>query len=291
MRRALTGLILIILILGCNHNQGDLQPDPLTPDVQKKAAVTKLLDDNRRLDLPTFDDSNADRQFPYSPVTATKGPRLIQTKENGMVVLNYRYNSAGRLQEAYQNFTGSDVAGSRQVYLYGEQGLQQISFYWGPLPDYPISLIRTLTFMTNRVGRIDRYFESTNANGGSTQQLRFDQSGHLIWSAMVIGDPNSSTEVSGYSRAIRDVNNNVRRLRSPAGQFYTIDYDYDTKPNPFYLLSVPDFTSPNNIVRETRRDISGEVVNVTEYSYEYRADGYPIRRRSGTDVFEYVYTN
>ncbi|MBD2705320.1 hypothetical protein IC229_32175 [Spirosoma sp. BT702] len=286
-------ILIAILFVSCHSEDQNILrlTDAQILEVKNQAILAKKLDDNRRDDQPTFDDSNGNRMFPYSLVGLTQRPQLIQTKQNGAVILNYRYDSVGRLQEAYLNYKLSEEAAYRQVYQYGQQGLQQISFYWGSMPGTPINLIRTLKFMTNHVGRINSYFESSSPAGGTTRQLRFDQRGQLIWSATVIGDPNTSTQVGEYSRAIRDVNNNVRTVRTLAGKFYTIDYEYDNKPNPLYELNAPDFTSPNNIIKEIKRNLSGEVVSVTEYTYEYRPDGYPIFRRSGTDVFEYVYAN
>ncbi|GAB4020593.1 hypothetical protein GCM10028808_62350 [Spirosoma migulaei] len=57
------------------------------------------------------------------------------------------------------------------------------------------------------------------------------------------------------------------------------------------LGGLPAFTSPNNVIKETKRDQAGKLLSEIEYSYDYRADGYPIRKRSGTTVVDFVYAN
>lgn len=281
MKKGCFALFLLAALAGCNQHQVGptfMLPDSLQLAVDRQEAISQKLAMYRQLDSPTFDDASVTRQFPYGPGTITQAPRLIQTKENGAVTLNYRYDTAGHLVEAYYNFLGLDEAASRQLNQYDEHGLKTVAYYWGSLPGFQLGLVRAYTFFTNQQGRIDRYYDSS----GGSKQLRFDESGHLIWVA---------TGLNGYTRAHRDSAHNIQTLRSTLDGFYTIDYAYDTHPNPFYWLKAPDFTSPNNVVKETKRNLMGDVLSVTEYQYDYRPDGYPIRKRSGTQVIEYVYEN
>lgn len=287
MRPFLVSICIGGLVLACKE-PASIQPlNPPTAEEQQQAALTKKLQKNWQLDLPTFDDSNSDRLLPYSPVAVPARPRLLAADR-----LTYRYDSLGRLRERYANYIGTDIASTRHIYDYDQQGLQQVSYQWGSYPGTPLWVVRKVTFLTNQAGRVDRYFEQISSNGsGFPVLLRFDQSGHLIWSGQ-LKDPVYSTELKGYSRAIRDTKHNVVLLRSTLEKAYTAEYEYDDKPNPFYLLGgMPDFTSPNNVIKETKRNLAGNLLSVTEYSYEYRADGYPIRKRWGTEVIDYIYEN
>jgi len=75
----------------------------------------------------------------------------------------------------------------------------------------------------------------------------------------------------------------------------TTEYEYDSMHNPYQsfkrLVTPGIYTNPNNITKETYTlnfdvDPSIEKVQVTEYKYEYNANGYPIKVNGET---EYVY--
>lgn len=231
MRSFLTS-VLVGFGLDCHPEQSSVQPlDPQQIEAHKQAALTKHIEDNWPLDQLTFDDSKVDRQLPYSPLTVPARPRLTYAQG-----LTYRYDSLGRLQEGSINFIGTDIISTRQVYQYNRQGLQEVAFYWSSYPGAPLWQVRRVTFLADQAGRIDRYFEHTSSTGsGVPYWLRFDESGHLIWSGL-LNDENGPREVKGYSRTIRDSSHNVVLLRSTLETAYTTEYEYDDKPNPFYLL-------------------------------------------------------
>ena len=75
----------------------------------------------------------------------------------------------------------------------------------------------------------------------------------------------------------------------------TTEYEYDNKHNPYQsfkrLVTPGIYTNPNNIIKETYTlnfdvDPSIEKVQITERTYEYNVDGYPIKVNGET---EYVY--
>src|SRR5690606_13450799 len=75
----------------------------------------------------------------------------------------------------------------------------------------------------------------------------------------------------------------------------TTDYEYDNKHNPYQsfnrLMTPGIYTNPNNITKETYTihfevDPSIEKVQITERTYEYNANGYPIKVNGET---EYLY--
>lgn len=286
MKHFFTAFLIGGMALACRSEEPDIvwPINPPVADTKEQDALSKKLYKDRLLDTPTFDDSNTDRQLPYSPGAVPVRPRLISAND-----VNYRYDSLGRLLEGYVNYIGTDQPGVLYTYQYDKQGLLQFSSYWGGFPGASLTITQRFRYLTNQAGRIDSYYDDNNK---SKYLLRFDKDGYLIWAAKVKGDPNFSTEVGGYRRAIRDANHNVHMLRSSLDEAYTTEYDYDDKPNPFYQLGgAPDFTSPNNVTKETKRDVSGNLLSVTEYFYDYRADGYPIRKRSETGVIEYTYAD
>ncbi len=107
---------------------------------------------------------------------------------------------------------------------------------------------------------------------------------------------------SGYTDFFYDNNGNIiKQLKyfiSSSGiseLATTTDYEYDNLHNPFQAfkrLTTPGvFTNPNNITKETYTlnfevDPSIEKVQITEYSYEYNDQGYPLKVNGLT---EYIY--
>ncbi len=111
-----------------------------------------------------------------------------------------------------------------------------------------------------------------------------------------------NNSISGYTDYQYDEYGNViRQTRytvSSSGitELSTItEYEYDNMHNPYQsfkrLITPGIYTNPNNITKETYTlnfdvDPSIEKVQITEYHYEYNADGYPVKVNGET---EYVY--
>ena len=111
-----------------------------------------------------------------------------------------------------------------------------------------------------------------------------------------------NNSLSSYTNYIYDDNGNIiKQLKyfiSSSGiaeLATTTDYEYDNMHNPFQAfrrLTTPGvFTNPNNITKETYTlnfevDPSIEKVQITEYSYEYNDQGYPLKVNGLT---EYIY--
>jgi hypothetical protein len=75
----------------------------------------------------------------------------------------------------------------------------------------------------------------------------------------------------------------------------TTVYEHDNKPNPFKLISklmVPGVnTNLNNVIKETQTvhmnaAQGGDIVGITESSYKYNANGYPVSKNGNV---EYIY--
>ncbi len=108
--------------------------------------------------------------------------------------------------------------------------------------------------------------------------------------------------ISGYTDYIYDDNGNIiKQLRyylsreGIAGLSTTTEYEYDNMRNPYQsfkrLMTPGIYTNQNNITKETYTldfdvDPSTEKVQITENSYEYNDNGYPVKV-NGT--VEYVY--
>ncbi len=112
----------------------------------------------------------------------------------------------------------------------------------------------------------------------------------------------NNNSISGYTDYQYDEYGNVIRqtkyMVSSSGNAElttTTEYEYDNKHNPYQsfkrLITPGIYTNPNNITKETYTihfevDPSIEKVQITERTYEYNANGYPIKVNSET---EYVY--
>ena len=108
--------------------------------------------------------------------------------------------------------------------------------------------------------------------------------------------------ISGYTDYQYDENGNVIRqtkstvLSNGVTELSTTtEYEYDNMNNPYQsfkrLITPGIYTNPNNITKETYTlhfDVapSIEKVQITEYEYEYNANGYPVKVNAET---EYVY--
>ena len=112
----------------------------------------------------------------------------------------------------------------------------------------------------------------------------------------------NNNSISGYTDYLYDNNGNIIketkcRMSSTgiAELSTTTEYEYDNMHNPYQsfkrLITPGVYTNPNNITKETYTlnfdvDPSIEKVQITEYTYEYNAIGYPIKVNGET---EYVY--
>ncbi|WP_460996239.1 hypothetical protein [Spirosoma harenae] len=295
MRYTFYLIVIGLIAFSCQREESTvlLTPSPEAIENDRIALASKRFDDSLKVDSPKFDDSSVERQFPLSLTNPPKGPRLAQTKQNGSPLNEYRYDTQGRLTEIVSRFVKSDVVCSRRVYQYTDSNLRKIDFYSSNEPPIVAAYDRTHTFISNEVGRVSGYYEDRNNNGGHIQDLRFDQAGRLIWLAPATKDFYNTYVLMGYTSAIRDVKGNVRilkkRNRTDEKLNQTIEYDYDEKPNPFYTIGDEGFLSTNNVVKETTRDYTGKVINIVDYQYEYRSDGFPISRTSGSNVVEFIY--
>jgi len=108
-------------------------------------------------------------------------------------------------------------------------------------------------------------------------------------------------EISGYTDYTYDSNGNLTMKEkyhsSPEGMELstTTEYEYDNMQNPYQsfkrLITPGIYTNQNNIVKETYTihfevDASIEKVQITENSYEYNDEGYPVKVNG---IKEYVY--
>jgi hypothetical protein len=112
----------------------------------------------------------------------------------------------------------------------------------------------------------------------------------------------NNNSISGYTDYLYDIAGNIikqtKYFISSTGiaeLSTTTEYEYDNMHNPYQsfkrLITPGVYTNPNNITKETYTlnfdvDPSIEKVQITEYTYEYNANGYPIKVNG---VTEYVY--
>ena len=112
----------------------------------------------------------------------------------------------------------------------------------------------------------------------------------------------NNNSISGYTDYLYDEFGNViSQAKYTVSSFgieelsTTTEYEYDNMHNPYRsfrrLMTPGTYTNPNNITKETYTlnfdvDPSIEKVQITEYTYEYNTNGYPIKVNGEA---EYVY--
>lgn len=193
----------------------------------------------------------------------------------------YNYGPNNRVT----SFTTS--LGTRGVFTYGERDQYRQFDYFYQLTDesrgertrFQYSQDeKTLTVSSN-------FFQ--NGNHGSTFQTttyELDADRRLLSS--YTGDGPTSV-ASTY----RYTGGNITNQRTVAGRTVnSVGYEYDDKPNPYYGLIAPDIGEirrfgRNNIIKITNGTA------ITEYVYEYNAQGLPTKasRKGGSEEVRFTY--
>ncbi len=128
------------------------------------------------------------------------------------------------------------------------------------------------TFTYNNTGWIKRRTYYSENNASSYDEYYYDNVGNLV-------------KKERYD-VLSEGNNELRT---------TTEYEFDNKNNPYYSfrgLMIPgENTNLNNIIKETYTlhfevDDFIDPIQITEYSYEYNSNDYPVKRN---DSREFVY--
>jgi hypothetical protein len=154
------------------------------------------------------------------------------------------------------------------------------------------------TFEYDKSGRLEkRTINRTNSDNNSFDVFSYNQDGRIERRTSFYENKVSVYDVFNYDER-GNLTEQKRFFMSEKGTpnlQTSTEYEFDDKNNPyltFRSLKVPGKnTNPNNIVKETYTlhfevDEFVEPVQVTEYTYEYNTNGYPVKRSDG---FEYIY--
>ncbi len=196
----------------------------------------------------------------------------------------YNYDASNRVT----SFTTS--IGSKGVYQYDEQGRYKLFDYYPKASDeryaeetYFVYNTSDNNFLANTGILRNGFFEGTR----ESFSYRLDADRRVLG---FNGFPQGGV-YTGESYFY--TGGNITKVDYVAGRVITsITYEYDDKPNPYYGLIAPDIGatrrfSRNNVTKIIDRD--GVVTG--EYTYEYNAQGLPIKQKekNGPGVVEYTY--
>ena len=308
MKRALlTGLIPVMLLLGCNRNQDDPKVNPIIPAILAIIPQKLSATDPSLADRPKFGDVTTIRQAPYGlHPKRTDRLRLQSILLNGRLSTEYIYDAQGRLIEKKIYYNDGHIYESTR-FSYPPTGTIRVE-YWpnknavsgGGYPPNDDLILHAFTTFTNTssdaelVKTTQRVPNNSNTNYPQEYRYGFNSLGQLVW----VEQPNPYGLSGDYSLYIRDSQGNaiqtkyVRLVQSD--QNHTTMYKYDQQKNPYYTtgdLTDDRATNANNILLE---ESSNSNSWKTSYSYQYRADGYPGKvtyphAQLGTVTLEFIY--
>ncbi len=236
-------------------------------------------------------------------------PLISKVLIGGEVYKDYTYNNANLLLEEKSKFHYS-------MHAYNDKNqLIASDFYW----DMRVasSNSRVLEDAMNR----EEWVNPENTPKSISHSYEYNTEEHLIRKAYIRPEPGTSSirefilegdrvirsrgykdaEITGYTDYTYNSNGNLTMEEqyhsSHEGMELstTTEYEYDNMHNPFRafqrLITPGINTNKNNIVKETYTlhfevDASIEKVQITEKSYEYNDEGYPVMVNEET---EYVY--
>ncbi len=240
----------------------------------------------------------------------TNVPLISKVFIGGELYKDYSYNEANLVSEEKSKFHYS-----KHTYNYKNQVIAS-DFYW----DNSIfsSNSRVLETAMNR----EEWVNPNNTTKSISHEFIYNKEGQLIRKLYIRPSSNISdfTEFlyengqiiritgyynnsrSSYTDYLYDENGNIyKQLKytvstsSVIELTTTTEFEYDNMKNPFLsfkrLMTPGIYTNQNNIIKETYTihfevDPSIEKVQITENSYEYNNEGYPIRVNG---IIEYIY--
>lgn len=237
-------------------------------------------------------------------------PLISKVLIGGEIYMEYSYNSANLVNEEKSKFHYT-----KHTYNDLNQ-LVKSDIYWD------ISLASSDLSVIEAAMNRKEWVNPDNTPKSISHSLEYNSNGQLIRKSYIRPSVNSNEFVeflyendriirstgyynnskSGYTDYKYDEKGNISKqtiyITSSTGiaeLSTTTEYEYDNMQNPyqsFKRLTNPGvFTNPNNITKETYTlnfdvDPSTEKVQITENSYEYNDNGYPIKVNGET---EYIY--
>ena len=237
-------------------------------------------------------------------------PLLSKVLIGGELYKEYSYNQANLVSEEKSKFHYSK-------HNYNDRNQLIVSdFYWD------ISIASSNSRILEAAMNREEWVNPGNTPKSISHEFMYNKEGQLIRKAYIRPSSNISDYseflyedgrivktsgyhdnlISGYTDYIYDENGNIHEQIkysvSPTGVVElttSTEFEYDTMKNPYLsfkrLMTPGIYTNQNNIIKETNTihfevDASIEKVQITENSYEYNEEGYPVRMNG---IIEYVY--
>lgn len=237
-------------------------------------------------------------------IYSNKSGLLYQVKFDSEIFYEFTYNDLNKIVEEK-----SKLHYTKHNYQNGN--LISSDYYIDP------GMYSSSSFIVDSAMNRKEWVNPTNTEKSSTKTYSYNNEGKIIKSYNYLGiceysyDDKSrinhqtfyrDNECTGYINYIYDVNDNlIKRLHywilatGDSELQTTTEYEFDNKNNPykaFNSLMIPGrYTNTNNIIKETYTihfdvDQSVEKVQITENTYRYNSQGYPI---SKNDSETYLY--
>ena len=259
MKKIIVILTAAVLISACSTSDDEI----ITPAPKKtylKSEVIDIFNGATTFSLSSTYAYNSKNQI--SGIEETSSDTFLSSNKS---YSNFVYNSLGNLESYQVQYTVNGTAYHYKItYIYTTAGIVQEATITN-MATNTIILRNTYEYTTN--GLIHRYVQPS---GVVSQTSIYTYNGDNITQAEYKNQAGTTMQIVNFS-------------------------GYDNKPNPFQLkwAAIPDkIRSINNSSTETRTLSSTGAVTTWQYSFEYNADGYPIKRtdiangRTATWVYE-----
>ena len=227
-----------------------------------------------------FTSCKKDKDKVDNPSNQTK--KLIKLEEDASNYFTFEYNADGTLKMMK---TVDDAGGTAESTV--------VSYSYDPQKKISESTIDgavTLKYLYsgNKIDKVEFYSENIKA-----LYYEFQYSGTQLTKILRytnMGEDEDDFVLSGKSECAYFANGNFKEVKdfnSLANNTFELTFsreyaDYDSKINPFKPLSeanfglIPNFASPNNLLKEKLLKSDGTVESESVYTYTYGAAGYPL---------------
>ncbi|MBT1686812.1 DUF5018 domain-containing protein [Dawidia soli] len=212
---------------------------------------------------------------------------LPATSENAVMHIFYTADNLTSVVHYISNFAGKAMYDS-SLYSYTNKQLMRIDYYSEGI----IQLYQIFTYEEDRIREHEYAFMNNKYVPYRAQTYYLTK--NRITSVCAVDKFFHPYGVIDTVTYMYDTRGNVAGATHYRGKTsevaYRIDYAHDDKINPYRIARLPDsaiiFFSPethsrNNITRETVIVPSQGTAEVTNYTYTYSPDGYPLSRTTG----------
>jgi len=215
--------------------------------------------------------------------------QLHKITSGGTDLVVYSYDSSGKLTKKVINGGGAQTITVTYSYENGKISKETTKYGGNTISEY------TYSYLPN--GKLDK----CNIEGPAQTywQMHYDNNGKMDYAIWYI----SGGESSKMSFIYTGDNITEAQIYDRFGSIWEMqeryEFEYDSKHNPEYDLKIPfseiideisHLLCPNNITRVKGYDQNNDLVDDTQYQYNYNADNYPTSvTENNTTTSEFIY--